>query len=102
MSYSRKGVKFFFLIFGGLIPALLKRCCRIAIIWHAKLAPRRRKCFIANPCFIYESRHKNGNPVVNLKNDNFSARAWECEYEQPFLDDEKDTITLPSSLENAI
>ena len=48
-----------------------ERCYRKTIIWYAKFAPTKHKCFIAcecvnshpgNPYLIYESRHKNRNP----------------------------------------
>ena len=54
--------------FSGLGRILLKRCYRTTIMWYAKLAPTRRKCFIVcecgslqptNPQLTYESRHKN-------------------------------------------
>ena len=74
MSYSRnqiiEGVNFFLRTFVGLAPTFLKRCYLLTFIWYAKLAPTRRKCFIAcqrvssrrgNPHLTYESRHKKGN-----------------------------------------
>ena len=58
--------------FGGLARTLLKRCYRTTIIWYAKLAPTRCKCFVvwecvsahpANHQLTYESSHKNINPI---------------------------------------
>ena len=76
MSYSRKqiikGVKFLLRNFGGLALTLLKRCHQTTIIWYAKLAPTRRKCFIEcdwvsshpdNPYPIYRSHLKKGNLI---------------------------------------
>ena len=72
-----KGVKFHLQNFDGLALTLLKSCYLTAIIWYARLAPTRRKCFIvcecvsshpANPQMIDESRHKNGNLI----------RKWAC------------------------
>ena len=74
MSYSWpqiiKAVKIFLWKSRGLGRTLLRRCYRITIFWYAKLAPTKRKCFIACDCIsskpdnlyaIYKSRHKNGN-----------------------------------------
>ena len=62
-------------IFGWLDIILLKRCYRTVIIWYAKLAPKRRKCFIewgcatshpTNPYWIYKSHHVSGKQAQKL------------------------------------
>ena len=53
-SHSRKriikGLKFCLQNFGGLGRTFLKMCYLTTIIWYAKLAPTRRKCFIVCEC----------------------------------------------------
>ena len=76
MSYSwkriNKGAKLHLQNFVGLARSLLKKYYQITIIWYAKVAPTRRKCFIgwecvsshpANHQLTYESSHKNINPI---------------------------------------
>ena len=75
-SYSQKriikGAKFHSQNFGGLARTLLKRCYRTTIIWYAKLAPTRSKCFKGSKCvssqptnhqLTYDSSHNNINPI---------------------------------------
>ena len=76
-SYSRNwiinGVKFHLQNFVGLARTLLKNYYQLTIIWYAKLASTRRKCFTgwecvnshpANHQLTYESSHKNTNPIL--------------------------------------
>ena len=76
MSYSRKqiikGVKFHLQNSVGLARTLSKRCYQITTSWYAKLAPKRRKCFIGCVCvsshftnhqLTYESSHRIINPI---------------------------------------
>ena len=39
------------------------------------------------------------DPEVSVKQDNFFARAWECEYEKPIFDAENNNATPPNSPE---
>ena len=95
-----KGVKFFLRYIGGLAPTIWKKCYILTVIWYKKLAPTRRKCFIAANASVHSLPTPTGptkyatrmetRPQVSLKHDHFYARAWECEYEKPFFDAEKD------------
>ena len=42
------------------------------------------------------------DPDVSLKHDDFYARAWECEYEQPIFDAENINATPPNSTETPV
>ena len=79
LSYNRKQIIWgviFLRSFGGLVLTLLKRCHQITIKWYAKVARKKRKCFVACECFssqpdnpylIYESRYKYGNLICKWK-----------------------------------
>ena len=42
------------------------------------------------------------DPEVSIKHDDLYARAWDCEYEQPFFDAEINNATPSNSLETPI
>ena len=42
------------------------------------------------------------NPEVAIKHDDFYARAWECEYDEPIFDSDYNKLATPSSPETTI
>ena len=53
-------------------PYIIEKCYLTTITWYAKLAPTRRKCFIACPCVRSHpptsSRHKNNTTRLETRN----------------------------------
>ena len=39
------------------------------------------------------------DPEVVIKHDEFYARAWECEYDKPIFDSDRDNMVIPNSPE---
>ena len=52
------------------------------------------------PAYIWNTpQDGEPEPEVNLRHDDLYARAWECEYEKPILDAEKNNARSPISSE---
>ena len=114
ISCSRKRIikeaKFHSQNFAGWARILLRKCYQTTIIWYAKLALTRRKCFTECECVsshpanhqpIYESIRTNTNPIPKwvLITDDLYASAWEHHYEQPIFDDGNNDATQPDPKE---
>ena len=98
-------VKFPLQISGGLDHILLRKYYPTIIMWYAKLAPMKRKFWTEwgcvnsnrlNPYQIYQSHHANLQPYpeVIIKHDDLYARAWECEYDKPIIDSDRDNMVI--------
>ena len=107
-----KEANFLLQIFGGWENILLKKCYRTIIVWYAKLAPIRRKTFIArgyaksHPANLYQiyqpHREWQPDPEVTIEHADLYARALECEFDEPIFDSVYNTLVTPNSPEITI
>ena len=47
-------------------------------------------------------RKRRNADEINIKRDNFYARAWECEYETSIFESDRNRLNIPNSYENAV
>ena len=49
------------------------------------------------PDIPIKPRERQPDPEVVIKHDDFFARAWECEYDEPIIESDYDNLATPSS-----